>query len=46
MGKLANKYANLIYYKSNFKAKGEVWNIQYMVFGLLSSHLEKHKAWF
>ena len=42
--KLANKYTNLIYYKSNFKAKGEIQNIQRMVFGLVSSHLEKHKA--
>lgn len=42
--KLANIYTSLIYYKSNFKAKGEIRNIQRMVFGLVSSHLEKHKA--
>lgn len=41
VSKLANKYANFIYYKSNSRTKGEIWNIQYMVFVLVSSHLEK-----
>lgn len=40
---LASKYKNLIYYKSNVKAK-KGWNIQYMVLGLVSSHLEKHEV--
>lgn len=44
--KLANKDTNLLGYKSNFKANGEIWTIAYVVLGRVSSHVGKHKACF